>query len=54
MARFELGALHTQLQKALARGGYDVLTRAHLEELASDADRALKAQTVISTAVSKG
>ncbi|HEY8296521.1 MAG TPA: zinc-dependent metalloprotease, partial [Candidatus Baltobacteraceae bacterium] len=53
MARFELGALHAQLQKALARGGYDVLTRAHLEELASDADRALKAQTVTSAAVSK-
>ncbi len=49
MARYELDSLHAQVRRALAHGSYDVMTRAHLEQLASDSQRALNAQSVIPT-----
>jgi hypothetical protein len=49
LARFELSALHRQILGALAHGKYDVMTRAHIEQLDTETQRALKAQAVIPT-----
>ncbi|MGZ3522300.1 MAG: zinc-dependent metalloprotease [Vulcanimicrobiaceae bacterium] len=53
LAHYELGSLHEQLRGALAHSGYDIMTRAHLEQLDSEAERALKAQAVIPAASSR-
>ena len=47
LARYQLGALHTQLQSAMRKGNMDLLTRAHLAALDNDVERALSTQTVI-------
>ncbi|MBV9269804.1 MAG: zinc-dependent metalloprotease, partial [Candidatus Eremiobacteraeota bacterium] len=47
LARYQLGALHSQLQAALRKGNGDLLTRAHLASLENDVQRALSAQTVL-------
>ncbi len=47
LARYELGALHSQIHRSLSANNLDLLTRAHLASLDSDVQRALNAQNVI-------
>lgn len=47
LARYQLNALHAQVQGALHKGNADLLTRAHLSALDNDVERALNAQTVL-------
>lgn len=47
LARYELGSLHQQIARSLANGNLDLLTRAHLESLDTDVQRALHTQTVL-------
>jgi hypothetical protein len=49
LARYELTALHRDLQGTLARGKLDLITRAHLASLDTDVERALHAQVVVPT-----
>jgi hypothetical protein len=47
LARYELQALHQQIQGSLSANQLDLLTRAHLASLDDDVERALHAQTVV-------
>jgi hypothetical protein len=49
LARYELGALHSQIASALNNGSLDLITRAHLASLNVDVQRALNAQAVLPT-----
>jgi hypothetical protein len=49
LARYELVALDRDVNRAMARPGLDVQTRAHLGALHDDVSRTLKAQRVITT-----
>ena len=50
LARYELGSLHGQIGASLQKNKMDLMTRAHLESLDSDVERALHAQAVVPTA----
>jgi hypothetical protein len=47
LARYELGALKESIDAALRGGEPDLLTRAHLEAMNFDVDRALNSRFVI-------
>lgn len=47
LARYELGALQSQIGSSLNNNRLDLLTRAHLESLSADVRRALNAQSVL-------
>jgi hypothetical protein len=47
LARYELGSLQQQIASSLTNNRLDLLTRAHLESLATDVRRALNTQSVL-------
>jgi hypothetical protein len=47
LARYQLGSLRDAIGSALRRSGSDLLTRAHLEAMRADVERALNAHYVI-------
>lgn len=47
LARYELGSLQSQIAGSLNNNRLDLLTRAHLQSLATDVRRALNAQSVL-------